>query len=89
MGESQDAQQAEQPAEEQQPVIDYDSYDDPNAPGNGLSQEGTDGEQAGNLFLYKNMGMQIFGSSKSLSKRYAQVLNSLRRGPGRGCRCTA
>ena len=76
VGESQDAQQAEQPAEEQQPVIDYDSYDDPNAPGNGLSQEGTDGEQAGNLFLYKNMGMQIFGSSESLSKRYAQVINS-------------
>ena len=76
VGESQDAQQAEQPAEEQQPTIDYDSYDDPNAPGNGLSQEGTDGEQAGNLFLYKNMGMQIFGSSESLSKRYAQVINS-------------
>ena len=64
VGESEDAQQAEQPAEEQQPAIDYDSYDDPNAPGNGLSQEGTDGEQAGNLFLYKNMGMQIFGSSE-------------------------
>mgnify|MGYP002798712256 CR=1 FL=1 len=76
VGESEDAQQAEQPAEEQQPTIDYDSYDDPNAPGNGLSQEGTDGEQAGNLFLYKNMGMQIFGSSESLSKRYAQVINS-------------
>lgn len=44
VGESEDAQQAEQPAEEQQPTIDYDAYDDPNAPGNGLSQEGTDGE---------------------------------------------
>lgn len=67
--------QTEQP-DEQQPAVDYDAYDDPNAPGNGLSQEGTDGEQAGNLFLYKNMGMQIFGSSESLSKRYAQVINS-------------
>ena len=57
-------------------TIDYDSYDDPNAPGNGLSAEGNGGEQAGNLFLYRNMGMQIFGSSETLSKRYAQVISA-------------
>ena len=56
--------------------IDYSAYDDPNAPGNGLTDEGTNGEQAGNLFLYKNMGMQIFGASQSLSTRYAQTINS-------------
>ena len=43
-------------------------YHDPNAPGNGLSGEGG-GEQIGTLFLYQNMGMQIFGASESLSKR--------------------
>lgn len=50
-------------------------YHDPNAPGNGLSGEGG-GEQIGTLFLYQNMGMQIFGASESLSKRYAQAINS-------------
>ena len=50
-------------------------YHDPNAPGNGLSGEGG-GEQIGSLFLYQNMGMQIFGASESLSKRYAQAINS-------------
>ncbi len=54
---------------------DLQDYYDPNAPGNGLSGEGG-GEQVGSLFLYQNMGMQIFGASKSLSERYAQAINS-------------
>lgn len=60
----------------QTPSIDYEAYEDPNAPGNGLTGEGTGGEQAGNLFLYRNMGMQIFGASEKMSKRYAQVISS-------------
>ena len=63
-------QGTEQPAASQQPS---DTQSEEVTVG---ESEGTDGEQAGNLFLYKNMGMQIFGSSESLSKRYAQVINS-------------
>lgn len=68
------AQQPQQQESQQQ--IDYDSYTDPNAPGNGLSGNGSAGEQVGSIFLYQNMGMQIFGSSETLSKRYAEVINS-------------
>ena len=46
-----------------------------NIPGNGLSGEGA-GEQMGGIFLYKNMGLQIFGSSESMSKKYAGVISS-------------
>lgn len=62
--------------EKQEPAIDYDAYSDPNAPGNGLSEQGTAGEQVGSLFLYRNMGMQIFGSSQTLSAEYARVISS-------------
>lgn len=55
--------------------IDYDAYQDPNAPGNGLSGEG-DGEQIEGLFLYQNMGMQIFGGSQTMAERYANTINS-------------
>ena len=62
--------------EPQSPTVDYDAYSDPNAPGNGLSEQGTAGEQVGSLFLYRNMGMQIFGSSQTLSEEYARVISS-------------
>lgn len=71
--ENADQQQTAQDGE--QTAIDYDSYNDPNAPGNGLSGEGG-GEQMGGLFLYQNMGMQIFGSSQNMSQRYAKAVNA-------------
>ena len=71
-------EESPQPQEDstQTQPIDYESYQDPNAPGNGLSGEGSGGEQVGSLFLYQNMGMQIFGSSQSMSERYADAINS-------------
>lgn len=74
--EQQQEQQQELSGEAQPPAIDYDAYKDPNAPGNGLSEQGTAGEQVGSLFLYRNMGMQIFGSSQTLSAEYARVISS-------------
>ena len=68
--------QQELAEEPQSPTVDYDAYSDPNAPGNGLSEQGTAGEQVGSLFLYRNMGMQIFGSSQTLSEEYARVISS-------------
>lgn len=70
--------ESSQPQEDaaQKEPIDYGVYQDPNAPGNGLSGEGSGGEQVGSLFLYQNMGMQIFGSSQSMSERYADAINS-------------
>lgn len=61
---------------EENKEIDYNAYHDKNAPGNGLSGEGSGGEQIGSLFLYQNMGMQIFGSSEKASQRYAKIINS-------------
>ena len=72
----QQQEQQELAGEPQPPAIDYDAYKDPNAPGNGLSEQGTAGEQVGSLFLYRNMGMQIFGSSQTLSEEYARVISS-------------
>ncbi len=68
-----DPSASEQETPEKQ--IDYDAYQDPNAPGNGLSGEG-DGEQIEGLFLYQNMGMQIFGGSQTMAERYANTINS-------------
>ena len=68
--------QQELAEEPQSPTVDYDAYSDPNAPGNGLSEQGTAGEQVGSLFLYRNMGMQTFGSSQTLSEEYARVISS-------------
>lgn len=68
-----DPSASEQETPEKQ--IDYDAYQDPNAPGNGLSGEG-DGEQIEGLFLYQNMGMQIFGGSRAMAERYANTINS-------------
>ena len=67
-----DPSASEQETPEKQ--IDYDAYQDPNAPGNGLSGEG-DGEQIEGLFLYQNMGMQIFGGSQTMAERYANTIN--------------
>ena len=43
--------QQELAEEPQSPTVDYDAYSDPNAPGNGLSEQGTAGEQVGSLVL--------------------------------------
>lgn len=56
---------------EQQEEIPEEEY----VPGNGLAGNG-EGEQAGNIFLYQNMGLQIFGASESMSSRYAKAISS-------------